>query len=211
MVALLILAAITTNTVEAFLGTSGTLPGQLWSYFTIHSNLLLAVAFAVGALVPRAQLPTWWDTARGAAAYYMVMTGIIYVVLIAPPEELLMWNIGWTGIVEHRIGPWAAFLDWALVLIAGRAGWKRPLSWLAYPIVFLVLTMLRGAITGWYPYHFLDPLQAGGWSGVFTLTGIVIVAFLVMAAVVHLIGVARSAIAARDRSLPRSQPRSQPE
>lgn len=194
-----ILAALFTSTVEAVLGVSDVTLVRLWSYFTLHSNLLLAVIFVIGGLRPRERLPDWWDTARGAAAFYMTMTGIIYVVLIAPPEEFLSWSLSWTGIVQHRIGPWAAFLDWALVWMTGPARWRRPLSWLAYPIVFLIAAMARGAITGWYPYHFLDPLQAGGWGGVASLTGIVVIAFLVMAVVMHLVGLLRTAAAARDR------------
>ncbi|WP_425309022.1 Pr6Pr family membrane protein [Ammonicoccus fulvus] len=200
VVAVAILAALVTNTVEAVLGISDTTPIRLWSYFTLQSNLVLAVIFLIGAFVAQDRLPAWWDTARGGAAFYMTMTGIIYVVLIAPPEEFLSWSLSWTGIVQHRIGPWAAFLDWALVWMTAKAGWKRPLSWLVYPILFLIAAMVRGAITGWYPYHFLDPLQAGGWGGVATLTGVVVIAFLVMAVVMHLVGRLRTAVATRDRS-----------
>ncbi len=198
VVAVAIVAALVTNTVEAFLGIGDTTPIRLWSYFTLQSNLLLAVIFVIGAVVARERLPVWWDTARGGAAFYMTMTGIIYVVLIAPPEEFLSWSLSWTGIVQHRIGPWAAFLDWALVWMTTRAGWKRPLSWLAYPVIFLIAALVRGGITGWYPYHFLDPLQAGGWGGVATLTSVVVIAFLVMAVVLHLIGRLRTAVAMRD-------------
>lgn len=200
LVALAILAALVTNTVEAVSGTSDTTPLKLWSYFTLQSNLLLALVFIVGSVVAHVRLPSWWDSVRGAAAFYMTMTGIIYVVLIAPPEEFLSWSLSWTGIVEHRIGPWAAFLDWALVWMAARSGWGRPLSWLAYPLLFLVAAMARGGLTGWYPYHFLDPLQAGGWAGVASLTGVVVIAFLAMSAVIHLVGQLRAAAAARDRS-----------
>lgn len=198
MVALAILAALITNTVEAVLGVSDVTPIRLWSYFTLQSNLVLAAIFVIGAFVTRERLPDWWDTARGGAAFYMTMTGIIYVVLIAPPEEFLSWSLSWTGIVQHRIGPWAAFLDWVLVWMIAKAGWKRPLSWLAYPILYLIAAMVRGTITGWYPYHFLDPLQAGGWGGVATLTGVVVVAFLVMAAVMHGVGRLRTAVARRN-------------
>lgn len=187
VVAGLILAAVGTNTVDAVSGASDATLAQLYSYFTIHSNLLLAAAFLIGVARPRWR-PEYWNTIRGAIAFYMVMTGIIYVVLIAPPAEFLEWKITWTGMVEHRIGPWAAFLDWLLVPLVVRAGWRRPLLWLAYPILFLVLTWARGGLTGWYPYHFLDPAQAGGWGGVATLTGVVVAAFLIVAVALHLVG-----------------------
>jgi hypothetical protein len=31
------------------------------------------------------------------------------------------------------------------------------LSWLAFPVLWLVYTLIRGAVTDWYPYPFLDP------------------------------------------------------
>ena len=35
------------------------------------------------------------------------------------------------------------------------------LLWLAFPLVWTGLTLVRGAIDGWYPYPFLDPVNGG--------------------------------------------------
>lgn len=187
------------------------------SYFTNQSNLLLAIVLLAGAAFPRERLPRWWDWLRGAAAFYLVMTGLVYALVVAPLSELLQWDIGWTGIVLHRLAPVLALLDWALAPILRDARWRRPLGWLAYPVAYLLLTWLRGAFTGWYPYDFLDPTGAGGWRTVGILTTVVLAAFLAVAAILHLLGRMRARRTAevtsgtspgsRDRSSPASPSR----
>lgn len=209
LLGLLILAALTQTVVTSF--QDGT-AAQNISYFTFESNLLLALVLVIGALVARRRLPSWWDTLRGAAAFYLVMTGLIYAVVIAPLSELLVWDIGWTGVVLHRVAPVLALIDWAAAPIARRAGWSRPLLWLIYPVLYLGLTWVRGAITGWYPYDFLDPTGPGGWGMVAVMTVVVLVAFLVVGALLHLIGRSRTVTSgtsqgSRGRSSPASPSR----
>ncbi len=51
--------------------------------------------------------------------------------------------------------------------------------------MYLVYTLARGPIVGWYPYPFLDPAHAGGYVGVALycvgiLGGLFAVSFLLM-------------------------------
>lgn len=78
-----------------------------------------------------------------------------------------------------------------------RGTWRRPLAWMVYPLAFLVYSWIRGAITGWYPYDFLNPTLPGGWGVVLVTAGIVLVAFLIVGAVVHLLGNVRSVTGGR--------------
>jgi hypothetical protein len=38
---------------------------------------------------------------------------------------------------------------------------RQALVWLAYPLIWLVLTVIRGAFDGWYPYPLLNPANGG--------------------------------------------------
>ncbi len=193
--AALVLVALVSSTADAI--RDGLLAQQV-SYFTNQSNLLLAALLAVAALRPRDTLPDWFDEVRGAAAFYLVMTGIIYALLVAPLDELLRWDIGWTGIVLHRLAPLAALLEWLLTPRRRAPHPARVLRWQLYPVLFLALTWLRGAVTGWYPYAFLDP-TASSWAQVMVTTAVVLVAFLAIAAIVHLLeGRLRGGVAAAD-------------
>ena len=182
LVALLITAALVSNAIDA--GRDGLLAQNI-SYFTNQSNLLFVMLILAGSVAgPR--LPAWFDDVRGAVAFYLAMTGIIYALLVAPLEELLRWDIGWTGIVLHRLAPVVAVLDWLLARRHRAPQARRILWWQLYPVAFLVGTWVRGGITGWYPYEFLDP-TASSWNQVLLTTAVVLVAFFAVAAAVHLL------------------------
>lgn len=80
-VALLVLAALLTSTLTAI--RDGSLAQHL-SFFTNQSNLALALLLLAGTALPHRRRPLWWDDLRGAATFYLVMTGIIYALLVAP-------------------------------------------------------------------------------------------------------------------------------
>lgn len=182
----LVLAAVAYNTWLAAIGDGSVL--EQFSLFTIEANFVFALALILSALVPSAILPRWWDHLRGALTFYLVMTGIVYAVLVAPPGEFWRWDIEWRNLVMHRVAPLFAVADWLIVSMRTRAGWARPLAWLIFPVAYLVYSWVRGAVTGWYPYEFLDPTLPGGWAAVLQMTAIVLVAFLAFAVVVHVAG-----------------------
>jgi hypothetical protein len=57
-----------------------------------------------------------------------------------------------------------------------------------YPLVYLVWTLLHGAVTGWYPYPFVDVADLGYPRALINIAGLV-VAFLSLEAA--LVGVGR--------------------
>lgn len=179
-VALAVTAALTTNALNSV--RDGVIAQNL-SFFTNQSNAFYVITVVLVAAVGARRGPAL-ESLRGAVTFYLLMTGLIYAVLVAPIDELTRWDIGWTGIVLHRLAPVAAVLDWVLTPRRGTARGGRVLWWLLYPIAFLAFTWIRGHLTGWYPYAFLDP-TIGGWPGVLQTTGIVLVVFLLGAWLVH--------------------------
>ena len=197
-VGVFVLVALARKTFDATLPGNDVDVAQLYSEFTVQSNLALGIVLIISAALPRTRLPEWWDHLFGALAFYLVMTGIIYVVLVAPPEEP-WWSLDlyWPQLAHHRVAPLFAALDWLLVTRTVRGKWGRPLVWLSYPAAFLVFSWVRGAIDGWYVYDFLDPTLDGGWPAALTTTAQVLVTFLVIATLLHGAGNARSALAVR--------------
>lgn len=192
-----VLVALIQKTFDATLPGNDVDIAQLYSEFTVQANFALGLVLVVSAAWPRAQLPRWWDSLYGALVLYLVMTGIIYIVLVAPPgEPWWTWDLYWPQIAHHRLAPVFVALDWLLVTKTTRGTWWRPLAWLAYPIAFLVFSWVRGGIDGWYVYDFLDPTLEGGWPTVFAMTGQVLLAFLAAGLLVHLAGNRRAALAA---------------
>jgi len=192
-----VLVALVRKTYDATLPGNDVDVAQLYSEFTVQSNLVLGLVLLASAALPRTRLPEWWDRMFGALALYLVMTGIIYVVLVAPPGES-WWSLDlyWPQLAHHRVAPLFAALDWLLVTRTVRGSWWRPLAWLGYPAAFLVFSWVRGGIDGWYVYDFLDPTLDGGWPAALTTTAEVLLAFLAVAVLLHVAGNARSSLAA---------------
>ena len=55
--------------------------------------------------------------------------------------------------------------------------------WLSFPLVWIVYTLIRGAIVNKYPYPFLDPVH-GGYGSVAVYCDAILVAMLVVSALV---------------------------
>ena len=45
-------------------------------------------------------------------------------------------------------------------------GFKQLRQVQIFPLLYVTYTLIRGAITGWYPYPFLNPENAGSYGGV---------------------------------------------
>lgn len=89
---------------------------------------------------------------------------------------------------DHRLAPLFVALDWILVTRTVRGNGWRPVVWLTYPVAFLVFSWGRGA--------------DGGWPAALTTTSHVLVAFLVIALLVHFAGNWGSAARSRARAAP---------
>lgn len=139
-------------------------PFNLFGYFTIQSNLLLAAVYAVlgAAGVAGRRRPVWTEVARAAVLTYIVLVGLVYAVLLAPLGAAGGVQVPWANTVLHVITPVFAVVDW-LVVPARRALPTSAVGLvLVYPVVWLVVVLIRGATDGWVPYPFLDPANGYG-------------------------------------------------
>ncbi|MGE6555598.1 Pr6Pr family membrane protein [Exiguobacterium artemiae] len=134
-------------------------PVNYFSYFTILSNLFLALVLLITAssnkMFQRA------TSFRGAAALYMTITGIVYFVLLRGLEESLQTPIPWVNTVLHYVMPLVGLLDWLLIRSPSRLSRNQFLSWLLFPLLYLVYSLIRGSLTGFYPYPFLNASKQG--------------------------------------------------
>lgn len=175
-----------------------TVVANFFSFFTIESNVIAAIALAIGGIWALQQNnattpePRWLAVLLVCASTYMIVTGIVYNLLlrgVALPQGA---TVPWSNEVLHVV-------MLADVLVAPR---RRALGWSTvgiaaiFPIVWVVYTLIRANLviapaTGnawWYPYPFLDPHLSGGYGSV-ALYVILIAAIIISAtAVVVLVG-----------------------
>ncbi|TPW74187.1 Pr6Pr family membrane protein [Schumannella soli] len=159
---------------------------RLFSFFTILSNVLVLIA-AIGAALGRDVRPgagRGWRLLHLDALLSIVVTGSVFGLILAPGLQLRGEAVVATALF-HNVAPVLFALAW--LLFGPRRQWSIRLAALAFiwPALWLAFTFTRGAITGWYPYPFLDVNQVG--AGAAALGALAVVAYAVVLAVVILV------------------------
>ncbi len=168
--------------------------GQL-RYYTLQSNILVAAAaIAEIVLLLRSKpLGRGFGGLRIAAVIAIMVTGIIYSIFLAgaavrTPAQVV------ANILCHYASPILAPIVWLAFAEKGVLSLKQAPLWLAFPLAYVVYALVQGWLTGFYPYWFLNPIQArpqgiGSIWGVLGFVGIVSAAFVLIGAL--LVGVDR--------------------
>lgn len=146
---------------------------NFFSYFTIQSNLIACGVFLIGAARWRTPTSARWELVRGQAVLVMTVTFVVFALLLSGTDVDVA--LPWVNSVVHQVMPIAVIVDWLIDPPQHRLAFARSLRWLAYPLVWTAYTLIRGAVTGWYPYPFLDP--ANGGYGTVALYIVAILAF----------------------------------
>ena len=164
-------------------GPIGTRLVRLFSFFTIQSNLfVLGTSIALVMNIHRDG--KLWRVLRFDALLGIIITGLVYETVLAqlvhPQGWALVATIGF-----HYISPWATLIGWLLFGPRPRATWATTALAFIWPLLWLVYTFIHGAVTGWYPYPFLDVDTIGFAdsvrnSGIVLLIGIVIAVILTL-------------------------------
>jgi hypothetical protein len=134
-------------------------PVNFFSYFTIESNLIAVAALLWAAAASHGGPNPRLDFFRGAATTYMTVTFVVFALLLADTD--VDTAIVWVDRVLHRVIPIVLMADWLIDPPAARIELRRAWWWVAFPLAWVVYTMIRGAIVGTYPYPFLDPANGG--------------------------------------------------
>lgn len=118
-------------------------------YFTILTNLLVAAVLGAVALdrPPRAGIVA-------GTVLSIVMVGVIYHALLAP-EVPFQGAHFWTDLGFHTITPLAT-LGWWLIWGDKDIRLAQVPYWLIWPAGYCLYALIRGALTGHYPYFFFD-------------------------------------------------------
>lgn len=155
---------------------------NFFSFFTILSNLLCALALASVVLAPRSAVGAFFarSAVRGGITLYIGVTGAIYVTILQG-----LWNptgLQWVAdILLHYATPIIFIVDWLLFTPRARLAWRTPLTWMVFPLAYCAWTLVRGPLADWYPYPFMDVSQLGmprvllnslGVAGLFGLLGL---------------------------------------
>ncbi|HEY8912947.1 Pr6Pr family membrane protein [Lacisediminihabitans sp.] len=186
---LLVLSAIITQITDELLHDAFK-PGEYFAYFTIESSMINVVVLLVGGMLAlRGRAETeFFTSVRVAVLSYAVITAAVYNVLLRNIPSTGYHGVQWPNEVMHVWVPIVIVLDWLFAPGRARVGWTRLWLVVSYPLAWLAFTMLRGAVTGWYPYPFLEPDGPGGILSVLVYVVGISVFILAVASTVIVVG-----------------------
>ena len=133
---------------------------RYFSFFTILTNLLLALVLTTSCLRPAGDSFFLRPGVRTGALVYIIMVGAVYALLLS---NLYHWT-GSMFIADHILHvalPILYPIYWLAFVEKGHIKWNHPLVWQFFPVIYFIYILLRGAIANIYPYPFLDVARLG--------------------------------------------------
>jgi len=135
---------------------------NFFSFFTILTNILVAVSLTCTLMKSRGRSGVFFTKpeVQTASAVYILIVGIIYVTVLQRlwKPQGLQWL---ADIILHYAIPALYTIYWLTIVPKGHSKWKHCFRWLIYPALYFAYSIVRGAVTGWYPYPFLNVKQNG--------------------------------------------------
>jgi FAD binding domain of DNA photolyase len=170
----------------------GSVATGIWMYFaffTVTTNLLVALTLTTSILAPNSRIGRFLGqpaSITGATAS-IILVGIVYNTLLGHLYHQQGWRIV-TDLLMHDVVQILTIAYWWISVPRGSVPWKSAACWALYPVAYFAYATARGLATGFYPYYFLNVSQLGiGWVllnaiGVFAAFLIVLCALLALKA-----------------------------
>lgn len=172
--AVAILSAVIGTYLSYAAGSGGFMGGrQVFMYFTIQSNLLIAVLCLVGAvfLLQNRTVPAWWYVLKLVGTVSITLTGVVFAFVLAPTLGRSAWNLQNT--LTHVVVPVASIADFFVTGLCARIS-KRSIVYVMIPPAAYAVYAGIAYLAGWefargarYPYFFLNwgsPAGAFGFT-----------------------------------------------
>jgi hypothetical protein len=145
----------------------------LW-YFTITTNLLVAVVFTgIAAGLESFARPSL----LGGTTLYILLVGVTYGLLLHGLQEL-SGGSAIANVLLHMVTPILVPIFWLIFISKGKLGRRDPLLWAIYPLAYLFYALIRGEVTHRYPYPFMNVNELG-WGRTTLNAFLIATAFIV--------------------------------
>ncbi|RZK54369.1 MAG: hypothetical protein EOO87_10655 [Pedobacter sp.] len=152
-----------------------------FSYFTILSNLLIALSLTIELFFPSTRLAKSLSltTTKSAIALYILIVGLVYNFVLRGIWEPKGWQLIADNLL-HVVIPVIYVIYWIIFTPKNTLNWKNGISWSYFPLLYLAYSLIRGHFVAWYPYPFLNIIEFG-YQKVLINSGFVVLAFIIFA------------------------------
>jgi hypothetical protein len=153
---------------------------RFFSFFTILTNVVAAVALLAPLIAPRSAAGAFFarPSVRTAIAGYIVMVGVVYYLLLRGVSQREGWPL-FLELLLHYVTPPLFVIDWLAFVPKGGLDWRTGARALLFPLGYIGWTLAHGAASGWYPYPFVDVADLGYVQVLANIAGLVL-AFLLL-------------------------------
>lgn len=200
--AIIVISATWGVVISASASSSSFMGGDtVFMYFTIQSNILIALICLIGAiliLINRVSNKVW-HIIKYVGTVSITLTGVVFCFVLAPTMARDAWSLG--NVLTHVIVPLASIIDFFVVstIMSIR---KINVLWVTVPPILYAIYSGIGYVRGWefidgynYPYFFLNwGSEAGaiGFSGSLPFMGpvwwiIILLIFLIIVGFIYLL------------------------
>lgn len=147
------------------------------SYFTILSNLLVAISLTASLAAPKSKAGYFFSltTVQTGIALNIFIVGLVYNAVLRGIWEPKGWQLMADNLL-HVVVPVLYVIYWIVFVPKGTLTWANGIVWTYFPLAYLAYSLLRGHFVGWYPYPFLNVTEFG-YAKVFINAGFVVIAF----------------------------------
>jgi hypothetical protein len=159
-------------------------PYGLWMYvafFTVTTNLLVAVASLIVAVAPdsrRGRKLGNPDSLTGIAAS-IILVCITYNAILAGLWKPHGWQLA-ADLALHDVVPILFVVFWWIAVPRGSIRFRRAALWALYPIAYFAYAMLRGLVTDFYPYPFINVRELGFFWVIVNALGVLLAFFIIL-------------------------------
>jgi len=154
-------------------------------YFTVQTNILVALALTVPLIAAHSRWGCFFARpgVNTAIAAYIAVVGMVYSLLLRH-----IWHPqGLQLVVDHLLHdvmPIVFLIYWWGTVPKRDLGVRQVPMWLLYPLGYFVYSLVRGRLTGRYPYPFIDVSIIG--YGQTLINAVAMLAFFCLIAVMLL-------------------------
>lgn len=146
---------------------------KIFMYFTIQSNIAIAVICAIGfvLLILKRPVKKVWYIIKFVGTVSITLTGVVFVVMLAPTLGAKAWNV--QNVLTHVCVPLLSVIDFFLTCSSAGLKKRHVIYVLIPPLLYAIYAGI-GYVCGWefspgnnYPYFFLNwgsPAGAFGFT-----------------------------------------------
>jgi hypothetical protein len=153
-----------------------------FSYFTVLTNTI--VALVAGATAWRGEDGSFLTrpATRAAVTIYILVVGAIFAALLTGLREMNGLTLAVDNTL-HRIVPVLFVLYWLFLVPKGQLSWQDPLKWMIYPALYIVYSLVNGALSGRYFYPFSD-VTVLGYGAVLVNGALILIGFYILGLII---------------------------